>query len=312
MYGCENRAATPMPICSKTISQLDDFNNTILSSRGKSRAINVTSIGTPIATICQTKSKEDKFKRVALADLAGAAKGFEDSKYVPNVGPKSTMIVRGAMSLVYAALFSADAFYDNSDEEDDENTESSVLPAAPIHKLRDPGLLVSVNNSLNTKAVATKTELLSNNVTLPNAYMPLMEIGARHNMLIEKIITDDIDDISENCEYLDDVEYELVTSEEFICLYEEQIDYLSQNTFETYSAYYPFNNTTIVDEVMNLFVEAFTEYPSNVDDVHAIVNNYIATIEEFNELNDDEKQMLYTTFCVALASSDYWYHHYNH
>lgn len=311
LYGCKNRMTFQTPMHSETISQLDNFNNSILSSRGKSRTIDVTLTGAPITTIRKTDSKEDKFKRVALADLAGAAKGFDDSKYVPNLGPKSTLVVKGAMTLIYAALFSADAFYDNQNEEDEENTKSTDVLSAPIKNLRNPRILLSANNTLNTDLVATKTELLSNNVALPSTYMPLMEVGARHNILIEKIIADDIGEIDESCEYLDDVEYELVTSDEFISLYEEQIDYLSQNTFETHSAYYPLNNTTVVDEVMNLFVEAFTEYPDNVEDVHTIVNNYIATIEEFNELNEDEKHMLYTTFCVALVSSDYWYNHYN-
>lgn len=298
---------------SKTIAKLNDYNKALFSSKeiafnDKESIVNNSRTGDSDNE--HKEQKKERFITVAFADLLGARKGLSDSKYLPPLGPHSDIIIKGSVSLIYATLFSLDAYYDNYPEDSEDNSTRTTNNTFYMGRLNDPHTLLIGNSLLDPVDVTETTDSLNNSVNLPQTFKPLMEIGARHNLLIQKIINNNLGDIEDIAPSLNSVEYQLLTSVEFNNLYSNQVNYLSSTSITMDNVVCPPDDNTLVDEVFTLFIEAFTQYPETIEDVNSIVNEYIANIELFNELTDDEKQYIYTAFCVAFASASYWDNHY--
>lgn len=310
-HGCTNTEISNMPNSQpKTLIALGKYNNDILSQKGVSRSfiLNPTSPLPFIPDPSQSEKKKEQFIKIALADLAGAKTGLDFSKYVPFTGPSSTLVIKGSVTLIFAALYSADAYGDSLQENDNSDKPKKSFNITDLNNSTD---LLAMNNSLQESIVEQETQKLSDKIELPDTYAPLMEIGARHNLLIEKIITNDIEHLEDAIINLEESEYQFYSSEEFTNIYQEQVDFLANHTITTTNLYCPADDTTLVDDVFNLFIEAFTEYPDEINDVYSLINTYISNIEQYNELNNDEKQIVYTSLCVALASAEYWNDYYD-
>ena len=295
---------------SKTVAALDDLNSTLLSSKNVVRTLSFNpETGRTAQSFTQKDNKEDDpqiskedFNKIALADFVGAARGWGHSKYIPFVGVTSTLIIKASVTVIISTLYSAKVYGDIIGGGTEEGTKVLAINSPMLGKLSTPSFLIASNTELTEVEVEVKKGELSEDVELPELYQPLMEIGARHNLLLERIINNNGEPLYEN---VNDAEYEFLTTEEFTSLYQDEYNYLLNNPIGV-NLYMPSDDSTMVDEVINLFIEAFDGYPDDIEDVQELVNHYISTIEEFNELNEEEKQFVYSGLCVAFASADYW------
>ena len=295
---------------SKTVSALNNLNSTLLSSKNVARTLSFNpNNGRIVQSSTQKDTEEDdpkiskeEFNEIALADFIGAARGWKHSKYVPYIGDASTLIIKASVTVIISTLYSAKAYGDIIARSTEEGTKALTINTPMLEKLSTPSFLVASNRELTKVEVEVKKEELSDDVELPTSYQPLMEIGARHNLLLERIVNNEGEPLYEN---VNDSEYEFLTTEEFTLFYQEEYNYLL-NTPTGTNLYMESDDSTMVDEVINLFIEAFDGYPDDIEDVQELVNHYISTIEEFNELNEEEKQFVYSGLCVAFASANYW------
>lgn len=61
-----------------------------------------------------------------------------------------------------------------------------------------------------------------------------------------------------------------------------------------------------IDVIMSLFVEVFSTYIGDINDINRLSNMYINRIERSNELTQEEKQILYNAISIAAHSYRFW------
>lgn len=65
-------------------------------------------------------------------------------------------------------------------------------------------------------------------------------------------------------------------------------------------------NDSNVDKILELFEDVLKQYPEESKDVAFVIDKYIEIIDQSDELTEEEKMVLKSTFATALCSSKYW------
>lgn len=65
-------------------------------------------------------------------------------------------------------------------------------------------------------------------------------------------------------------------------------------------------NDSNVDKILELFEDVLKQYPEESKDVAFIIGKYTEIIDQSDELTEEEKMVLKSTFATALCSSKYW------
>lgn len=66
------------------------------------------------------------------------------------------------------------------------------------------------------------------------------------------------------------------------------------------------NNNSTVDKILELFEDVLKQYPEESRDVAFVIGKYTEIIDQSDELTEEEKMVLKSTFATALCSSKYW------
>lgn len=66
------------------------------------------------------------------------------------------------------------------------------------------------------------------------------------------------------------------------------------------------NNNSTVDKILELFEDVLKQYPEESKDVAFVIGKYTEIIDQSDELTEEEKMVLKSTFATALCSSKYW------
>lgn len=65
-------------------------------------------------------------------------------------------------------------------------------------------------------------------------------------------------------------------------------------------------NDSNVDKILELFEDVLKQYPEESKDVAFVIGKYTEIIDQSDELTEEEKMVLKSTFATALCSSKYW------
>ncbi len=156
------------------------------------------------------------------------------------------------------------------------------------------------------------------NLDFPVGLDSIENIGIYHNLALDELIARenmpvalsdpdlDVDDpiiIAPSYE-LTQIESLVVDSDDFIEFYNSTIN----DEFNGDMSSLDFDNNSVADSVMRLYMELIYSYGDNVtlQDIINVTNQYINIVANSTELTADEKYILYQAFAVGAYSCSYW------
>ncbi len=136
---------------------------------------------------------------------------------------------------------------------------------------------------------------------LPEEKKELQIIGAKHNLVLEKLSNQDLS-LTPVEDVLTPLEYEIVKTPEFENGYYAVLNKYIIGDYNTYVE----DDGSTGNIVMKLYLDIINKYPEKVDDVEFVSNKYIELIANSSELTDEEKDCLYSAISVAVSSFEFW------
>lgn len=238
-----------------------------------------------IANASQSRGFKDFFKKVfsvAFADIKGAVQGYKvGSLFGPTGGWIGAAVVGvGSSACEGFNQFSRAQLY----------IEQSDIELAYSITISDP--LFETNKELIGERV---------NLRIPTDFMEMDELGKVHNLTLYTLKNKDLQlaDVS-NC--FTPEELTIIHSNEFTEFYSNHIS--SPNS---YSLDYALTNPDDkADYIIKLFLDLYSTYPSDSNDVEYIINEYIKIIEADKNITTEEKKVVYAALSMAGYSSDFW------
>lgn len=265
------------PICdnSELLCQISSFNDSI----SKSKVI--------------TRSRSADFlywMSVVSADCAGAYEGgrfgIKCGAIVghPHVGAAIGALVAGGWSsyLTHRALT-------RSIEQDELQVPIKVVGALTAAKEQN----VSITDNFAKNII----------LPLPITETEIREIGAKHNIVLQNLIENNIDTTNIR-EHITDEELDIIQSEEFKLnckIATEKIqNYFSSGHIQQTAG------VTISDKLMNMFYEVYQEYSDSCEDAQFIISKYTEAVVGTSELSEEDKQIVLQAISVAASSYEFW------
>ena len=220
---------------------------------------------------------------IIIADIRGAIDGAKWGSKL--LGPTGSVLGADIGGIAYSAMAAACC-------------SSRASSDYPISQLQvELAYVAAVKNDSLLKEQLDKSIVCIN---IPQKYDLSYKVGLYHNAAL-KIIREDII-----------LGYELeegLTPEEIIMLHSEEFRnnfIYSMNNPHVFSFDYISANQTKEDRVIQLFLQAYQEYPSDVYDVNYLINKYIEIIENDSQITDTQKCAVYSALSTAIFSTNYW------
>ena len=138
-------------------------------------------------------------------------------------------------------------------------------------------------------------------INIPKEYQSSLEVGVLHNATL-RIIDEDIPMQYELEDGLSTDEIKMLNSDEFVSKYNYSLENPQVLTLE-----YINDDPSKEDRVIQLFLQAYQEYPSDLDDVNYLINRYIELIEIDPQITEMQKEIVYSALSTAAYSTNYWY-----
>lgn len=155
-----------------------------------------------------------------------------------------------------------------------------------------------LNDNLRTKECLECSVI---DINLPQKYMTSKDVGVLHNVTL-RIIEEDLPLEYKLEDGLTKDEIRMLQSDEFV----EKYNY-SLNHPKVFSIDYMSENITKEDKIIQLFLEVFQEYPSDMEDINYLINKYIELIESDAQITELQKEAVYFALSTAAYSTNYWY-----
>lgn len=141
------------------------------------------------------------------------------------------------------------------------------------------------------------------NVEYPIENENIILMGAKHNIILEKLINSGELDLNLK-NNLSMEQLEIINSKEFTDNFNLAMEDLSNDI----------KNSNIITstgddkktKLMNMFYEILIKYPEDLNDVEFIINQYIKAVDSSTELSPHEKELIYAGLSVAASSSEFW------
>lgn len=220
---------------------------------------------------------------IIIADIRGAIDGAKWGSKL--LGPTGSVLGAAIGGIAYSAMAAACC-------------SSRASSDYPISQLQvELAYVAAVKNDSLLKEQLDKSIVCIN---IPQKYDLSYKVGLYHNAAL-KIIREDII-----------LGYELeegLTPEEIIMLHSEEFRnnfIYSMNNPHVFSFDYISANQTKEDRIIQLFLQAYQEYPSDVYDVNYLINKYIEIIENDSQITDTQKCAVYSALSTAIFSTNYW------
>lgn len=131
-----------------------------------------------------------------------------------------------------------------------------------------------------------------------------IEFGAKHNVIVSNLLTNNFALDSEVNKMLSKEEIEILNSDEFIAGYDSVVNNLTTCIINRKIP--QSTDQDISSLLMNLFAHILATYPEQAEDVEFIINKYIDAVQRTPELSSDEKDNIYHSLSVAASSFEYW------
>lgn len=275
------------------LAELDSYNSNIFEKRKMDRLYDYH---TNLFSQEITKADGKVIVGVAFADGKFGWKGWKyGSKAGAIAGPHSAVVV-GSLSALLAGMVASLVAYDNLNGGE---LSSNVLPSLTPHDLiavRDV-----CKEEKRSSRIEKQVEDVKKTINMPEEFSYTLEIGEMHNAMAEMIM-DESFAIPQIIKKTSVEEENYISSPQFISLFNEaktQAD-CSLDCIDGI-------DSVLLEQVINMFCEAYSTCYESVPDVDDIINNYINTIEGHNALTYEEKQTVYAGLSVIAFSSRYWY-----
>lgn len=137
---------------------------------------------------------------------------------------------------------------------------------------------------------------LNANLKLPTEFKYTTEMGRLHNLTLTCIDSGDYS-LTNYTTQLTKPEILCINCEEFRSFY---------NTDRVFNIEEAIINPSKEEQVIQLFIEAFLEYPEDSEDVTQLINNYIDKIEADNSISPEKRETIYYALSIAAYSTEYW------
>ena len=137
---------------------------------------------------------------------------------------------------------------------------------------------------------------LNANLKIPTEFKYTTEMGRLHNLTLTCIESGDYS-LTNYKTQLTKPEILCINCEEFRSFY---------NTDRVFNIEEAIINSTKEEQVIQLFIEAFLEYPEDSEDVTQLINNYIDKIEADNSISPEKRESIYYALSIAAYSTEYW------
>lgn len=228
-----------------------------------------------------------RFCAIAGADAAGAYEVGKIGAAVGSLaGPEGAIIGAGIGGLIGGAGASYAVYCSTK-----ANTE-----------ILHPQVVASAYIALRESNIDLSKHCLNQiKIKLPESKRTLQEIGAKHNIVLNKLLNQEFSSYSET-DVLTPMEVKIIKSKEFETGYYSILESYVVNGHGTYVG----DDGSIGNKVMKLYLEILNRYPNKVNDIEFISNKYIELISKSSELSEEEKDLLYSALCVSVYSFEYW------
>ena len=272
------------------LNELDSFNAELLKQRHIDRQYDVRSntFSAPL-----TRSPGTGVV-VAVADIKFGWKGFKwGSKAGALAGPHSAVIV-GSLGALAAGTIASLAAYEGTKGGSMEITNS--LTPEQMLLMRDAYLAEEVA----LPCLEVDRSDVQMNISMPQRYASSLSIGEMHNAIVEMAVNPTIN-IPALTNHLESDELEYIQRDDFLTLFNE-----AKNCDVTIQDGVDGLDSRLIEQIANLFTEAYYACSSSIPTVDYIINNYLMTLEDYNVLSDEDKQIIYTGLSIAAYSTRYW------
>lgn len=259
-----------------------------------------------------TRGLWSTFKRaciIAGADIAGAGAGIATVKEIAFVVGAATsgtgaLVVFGCAATICGVGASAAAF-----DACFGSSTRGVVGTFDTKKMQPDLLLGALDLVQQDFGNGGKPE---QTILLPKRFEYLNDVGILHNSMLVKL-----EDIYDNKVDLTQINPDpnlkkIVMSDEFNTSYQAIINstVVSQDAsgldLDKYSETDGIRLSGLAKKVYDLFLEAYGQFPEDINDVKMLVNRYINIVEASSEFTDSEKEQIYTGLVIAANSPLYW------
>lgn len=280
---CSNEEPVPQETLTKNnIEEISIYNDPIV--------LQLSNFNDSLMSISSTVESRGKFWdifkkvcKIAFADIKGAYNGFKWGSIFGPVGSWVGACVVGVGSSAAAGMsdFSGGnvQFISQADVE-----------AAYSITVMDPNL------ERNKKLLGDRVK-----INIPDEYLSSVDLGKLHNLTLMTLQTKDLSNVHVENGFSTE-EIEILHSSKFKDYYYSyltDIDALSLN-------FALLNPDSKEEYIVQLFLDLYKNYPSDIDDVNYIINEYIHIIEQDTLITTEEKKVIYTAVVMAGYSTDYW------
>ncbi|MDE5829649.1 MAG: hypothetical protein K2H48_06650 [Duncaniella sp.] len=161
--------------------------------------------------------------------------------------------------------------------------------------------LAYANVKLNSKLIEKeRSESSDVRLAIPTRYKASYETGLYHNASL-RLLVDEAKLGYTIEEAFTEEEYQVLSMPKFKTLYNE---YLKES--KLYDIDYYIENPDKSDRIIQLFIQALTEYPSEHEDVTYLIYSYIQLIEQDDQISESQKEIVYSCLSTAAYSLHFW------
>lgn len=280
--------------------QMKEFNDSLKANRPQSRGFWDT-----FKKIC----------KVAFADIKGAAEGYGTGSAINPAAGWVGAVILGVGS---SATAIDKEFGDGNDEtttpsdpgntsggdgnvRNDETTQPTAPSGAPLNDVIQAYYQVTNDSCYEVSCVHAVAEVNNLNLPFPEEHLSAVEIGAVHNYTLAILLADNLEEINPE-EEISSEAWELLQNQEFISHYNTYI-----NNPNSYSLDYALSDPdSRAHRIVQLFLDVYSYYPANMDDVYYVIREYISMVESDPILTYEEKQIVYAALATAAFSTKFW------
>lgn len=320
LTGCNDREAAPSePVVqdsytdeeSALIADLAAFNRTLLNdvTRTQQASPAFKKLWRVLVRVC----------KVASADIIGAAAGSATGLATGLIVSGGNVVAGGVLAVVGGATTSISCSVKAYEKDLDRHGRIKDMALDGNSIYTDPYYVYQHFASVTEDEIRQYAASCNVNVDFLSENPEYNRMGVIHNIALEKLFqsaaeTPQTRVIGGNTD--NSLESQLLHHKDFVKDYKEQISYaeyyLSQfdEVFTDEGSINPKLNiyrlSPAAKEIMDMFMQLYTRYPTQLEDVDFIVNYYANAIANSKALDPDQKEAMLSALSVSAYSPRYW------
>ncbi|WP_290448349.1 glycine zipper family protein [uncultured Muribaculum sp.] len=259
---------------------------------------------------------------LAYADIKGAIKGGKTGikigaaigSFSPAIGNVGGAFIGGLIGASITSIGASYLAYCALDNTDQHTTTPSIDKITYAY---------CCNYDISTNESGSYQDDNNSTLELPWGLDSLENVGKYHNLTLDRLIKENsgIMTLSNGFEIsgpigdpikpkryitLSDFEYSVLDSDEYTTAFNDDMAAIANDK----QIWTP--DGSLHDSVMQLYLEAISYYSGteSINDIIAVTNQYISTIEQSEDLEDIEKRNLYIALSVGVYSYKFWTNYY--